>query len=260
MKLTVLSEALALEGFGYEHGLSFLIEADGKKILFDTGASDLYRKNAGRLRIDLKEVDLVVLSHGHFDHGDGLAHIRDKPLLCHPGCFRKRYRKSGYGSLGLELSREELEERLTIETTVHPRQLTPNLWFLGEIPRRNDFEAKRTKYLLEDGKEDFITDDSALACLTGSGMVVISGCAHSGICNIISHARRVTGADRVEAVAGGFHLSKLDQRTHRTIACMKEMDIKRVMPSHCTLEPALGAFRREFGDHPVRAGETIEFV
>ncbi len=260
MKLTVLSEARALEGFGTEHGLSYLIEADGKKILFDTGASDLFRKNAGKLGIDLEEVDLVVLSHGHFDHGDGLAFIRDKPLVCHPGCFRERFRKSGLSSIGLALSKAEVESRMRLETTRKPRKLTAGLWFLGEIPRENDFEATRTNYVLEGGREDFITDDSGLAYATGDRLVVISGCAHSGICNIISYAGRVTGAEQVEAVVGGFHLSRLDHRTDRTISCMKELGIKRVMPSHCTMEPALGAFRKVFGDHPVRAGDTIDFL
>ena len=97
VKLSVLSDAKAVDGYGSEHGLSFLIEVDRKKFLFDTGASELYRRNAEKLGLDLTELDAIVLSHGHFDHGDGLKYINDKPLVCHPDCFVNRYWKSGKG-------------------------------------------------------------------------------------------------------------------------------------------------------------------
>jgi len=118
MNLTVLSEMRAMEGFGSEHGLSFLIEADRKKILFDTGSSDLFLQSADRLSLDLEEVDRIVLSHGHWDHGNGLAWMKGKPLICHPGCFVKRYRKSGGEYLGLSLSREETAVNAGIVTGV----------------------------------------------------------------------------------------------------------------------------------------------
>jgi len=260
MTITVLSEARALEGFGFEHGLSYLIETDGRKVLFDTGASDLYYRNADRLGTDLGDVDLVVLSHGHFDHGDGLAFIEGKPLICHPGCFRKRYRKGEHVNIGLALARSELEQKMDLKLSRTPLQLSPHLWFLGEIPRKHDFEAEETKYALENGEWDFITDDSGLACITSGGLVVISGCAHSGICNMIDHAVRITGENSAVAVIGGFHLSRPDLRTQKTIGYMKTMGLSKVMPSHCTREPALTQFRKAFGDRPVLAGDKIFFL
>lgn len=260
MTITILSEAKSLEGFGFEHGLSFLVEVDGQKILLDTGASDLYCRNAERLDIDLDEIDRVVLSHGHFDHGDGLAFIEGKPLVCHPGCFRKRFRESESVNIGLALTRSELAQRMDLETSADPMQLTQHLWFLGEVPRRNDFEATETRYVLEDGEKDFITDDSGLACITSNGLVVISGCAHSGICNMVDHARKVSGTEHVDAVIGGFHLSRPDRQTKRTIEYLKMLDVMKVMPSHCTREPALSLFRKAFGDRPVYAGDKIFFL
>lgn len=249
----------AMDGFESEHGLSFLIEVDQKKILFDTGASDLYKRNAAKLGIDLSAVDRIVLSHGHWDHGNGLEYIEGKPLICHPGCFEKRYRKSGDGYLGLSLSKEELGKRFDLETFRHPIRLSDHLWFLGEIPRKNDFEAQATKYILEDGSEDFIMDDSGLVAITKNGLVLISGCAHSGICNMIEHARRVTGIFKVAAVIGGFHLRAANKQTRKTIEYLQKLELEQVIPSHCTFDPALELFRQTFGSRELLVGACLAF-
>jgi 7,8-dihydropterin-6-yl-methyl-4-(beta-D-ribofuranosyl)aminobenzene 5'-phosphate synthase len=259
MQLTVLSEAKAMDGFSSEHGLSFLIEEDGKKILFDTGASDVFLKNAQKLGIDLNNVDSLVLSHGHWDHGNGLQHISAKPLLCHPGCFQKRYRKPGEENIGISLSKNEMEERFEVKTSREPVQLSAHLWFLGEVPRLKDFEAKTTKYVLEDGSPDFIMDDSGLAVITEKGLVVISGCAHSGICNMVEHAKKVTGVDRVEAVMGGFHLRVVNRQARQTAAWMKDAGIAQLLPSHCTMGPALDMFRELPGSSELLAGSRLLF-
>jgi 7,8-dihydropterin-6-yl-methyl-4-(beta-D-ribofuranosyl)aminobenzene 5'-phosphate synthase len=259
MELTVLSEVKALKGFGSEHGLSFLVKTDQRSFLFDTGASDLYKHSAARLGIDLEQVDRIILSHGHWDHGNGLAFLKEKSLICHPGCFVKRYRKTGKDYLGLSLSREEVEERFNLETFRRPIRLSEHLWYLGEIPRDNDFEAQSTPYILEDGSEDYILDDTGLAAITDRGLVVISGCAHSGICNMIEHARRVTGVLKTAAVIGGFHLQADNPRTRRTVEYLRQLGVGKVLPSHCTREPALGLFRREFEGREVQTGACLTF-
>lgn len=259
MKLVVLSDAKAMDGYGSEHGLSFLIEVDDQLTLFDTGASDLFLRNAKKLGIELADVDQVVLSHGHYDHGNGLRFLRGLPLLCHPGCFVKRHRKSGYGNLGLALSKQEIEAKFELRTSQEALKLSEHVYFLGEVPRTNDFEAQSTKYLLEGGQEDDIIDDSGLACVTGKGLVVISGCAHSGICNMIEHARQVTGVRKLAGVIGGFHLSVLNEQTLRTVAFLDESGVKQVFPSHCTMEPALGLFLEQFSSQALLAGSTLRF-
>jgi 7,8-dihydropterin-6-yl-methyl-4-(beta-D-ribofuranosyl)aminobenzene 5'-phosphate synthase len=250
IKITVLSEVKAMEGFLAEHGLSFLVEADGQQVLFDTGASDIFLKNAGRLGIDLQSVPTVVLSHGHWDHGDGLPFIQDKKLVCHPGCLVKRYRKQGSDNLGFALSRQDIEKNYSLALNREPYQLTEHLFFLGEIPRKNDFEG---------GEEDFILDDSGLVYVGEKGLVIVSGCAHAGICNMIEYAVEVTGIQQVEAVIGGFHLKRLDATTLSTIEYLKDRKVKRVMPSHCTKDPALEAFHRAFGMNEVKAGGEYLF-
>lgn len=259
MKITVLSEVNAREGYLSEHGLSFLVEADGQRILFDTGASDLFLRNATRLGIDLEPIDTVVLSHGHYDHGDGLPFLGRKKLVCHPDCFVSRYRKRGPGNLGLALSRDELQKRFDVNTTAEPVHLTDHLIFLGEVPRNNDFEARTTPYRLQDGEDDFIMDDSGLTYLGDHGLVVISGCAHAGICNMVDHAVRLTGMERINAVIGGFHLKEVDQKTNRTIEYLRQKKVNRILPSHCTKHPALEEFHRAFGIEEVLAGEIYNF-
>jgi 7,8-dihydropterin-6-yl-methyl-4-(beta-D-ribofuranosyl)aminobenzene 5'-phosphate synthase len=259
MKLTVLSDAKAMTGFQPEHGLSFLIESGQMKLLFDTGASKAFMMNAIQLGLDPDGVDMVVLSHGHFDHGDGLPYLKHNTLLCHPGCFVRRYRRRGNGNIGISLNEEEIRQRFDLKTSREPLQISENLFFLGEVPRINDFESGETPYILDGGEPDFIRDDSALACVAGEELVVVSGCAHSGICNTIAHARKVTGKDKVEAVIGGFHLRNADSRTRKTIACIREMDVRQVYPSHCTAEPALGMFHEAFGHNEVLVGQEFFF-
>ena len=259
MKLSVLSEAQALKGFDSEHGLSFFLDVDGKKILFDTGASGIFRNNALKLGIDLNEVDAIVLSHGHWDHGNGLQHISGKTLICHPACFQKRYRKAGGENIGLVLSKKEIEKRFQLQTSAEPFQITEHLWFLGEIPRLINFERRETNYILEDGSPDLIPDDSGLACLTDRGLVVISGCAHSGICNMTEHAKEISGVNRVVNVIGGFHLRSLNDQTRNTVRWFRDAGISGVQASHCTMDEALEHFIREFKSSSVKAGESYRF-
>lgn len=248
-----------MKGFQPEHGLSFYIEYDQTKLLFDTGASDKFMKNASRLGIDLDRIDRVVLSHGHFDHGDGLPYLKHTTLVCHPDCFVKRYRRKGNGNIGISLNSQEIQERFDLQLSKESCQLSAHIFFLGEIPRINDFETWESPYILENGEEDRIMDDSGLAAVTENGLVVVSGCAHSGICNIIQHARKVTGTDRVEAVIGGFHLKNADVRTKKTIECIREIGVRQVYPSHCTMGEALEMFHEVFGENEVLVGQEFLF-
>ena len=115
IKITVLNDNRSDGKYLHEHGLSFYIKTDtNKKILFDTGQSDVFLKNAETLGIDVNRVDVVVLSHGHYDHGNGLLFLRDKILVCHPDCFIKRYRKWTMLNIGLNVSLNELQKRFNL--------------------------------------------------------------------------------------------------------------------------------------------------
>jgi 7,8-dihydropterin-6-yl-methyl-4-(beta-D-ribofuranosyl)aminobenzene 5'-phosphate synthase len=260
MKITILTDNIAGAGFQSEHGLSYLIEIDDEKFLFDTGHSDIFLKNAEKLAIDIEhDVRTVILSHGHWDHGNGLPHLTGKNLVTHPGSFAKRYRKEDHTYLGLVQGREELEKSYRLMTTHDAVQLSPNLWFLGEIPRKNNYENQDTPYVLEGGKQDFIADDSALAAVSDGKLVIISGCAHSGICNICEQARKITGISEIKAVMGGFHLKDQGLQTRRTLEYFMNNKVENILPAHCTEAPAKSFFRQHFQFPEVKTGMVFEF-
>jgi len=260
MKITVLTDNIAGEDFEAEHGLSYLVEIDGHSILFDTGHSDVFLKNARRLGIKLhKQVEAVVLSHGHWDHGNGLKYFSGKKLVAHPAVFSKRFRKSDHSYLGLDTIRAEIEKKYSIQTSKKPIQLTPNLWFLGEIPRINNFEAQNTNYVLDSGEDDFIFDDTALAARVDDNLVVISGCAHSGICNICEHAKKISGVSKIKTVIGGFHLKDKGEQSLKTLEYFSENKIETLLPAHCTAAPAKSLFRTRFQFPEVKTGMKFTF-
>ncbi len=260
MKLTVLTENTAGGKFLAEHGLSYLIEHEGKKILFDTGHTNVFLKNAKRLHIDLqKDIDTIVLSHGHWDHGNGLQYLSDKTLITHPNSFIKRFRKEDKTNIGLALNREELMAKFTLKITAKPFHISDTIIFLGEIPRNNTFEAQNTSFEDENGNPDFIPDDSALVIIQQEQLHIITGCSHSGICNIIDYARKITGIDSVKTVLGGFHLKYNSEQTQKTIHFLKSNQIENIYPSHCTQLEALFAFSEKFKIQQVKSGMIFNF-
>lgn len=260
MILTVLIENVAGSRFTAEHGLSYLLEHEGKKVLFDSGHSHAFLKNAEKMGFDLqKEVDTIVLSHGHWDHGDGLKNLHYKTLITHPKSFIKRYRKTDMTPVGLSLSKELIEQQFKLITTGKPYYISDSMIFLGEIPRLNNYEAQSTTFVTKDGEADFVPDDSALVVILDESLIIVTGCSHSGICNIIDYAKKITGVDTIKAVIGGFHLKKNNKQTEETIAYLKEQNIQHIYPSHCTELPALMALHNAFGVTQVKTGMTFNF-
>jgi 7,8-dihydropterin-6-yl-methyl-4-(beta-D-ribofuranosyl)aminobenzene 5'-phosphate synthase len=259
LSLTVLVDNTTLTDryFGGEPGLSFLIETEGKKILFDTGYSDLFLQNAAKMGISLLDLDMVVLSHGHLDHSGGLfpliRHMTrsiiegipvKKPLLvAHPWCFYPRP-KFPVPDTGTVLSEQDLSRFFDVCTTKVPRHLTKNLVFLGEIERHFEFERVDPgvrKIILPDGsvKEDHILDDSALVSRTNGGLVIITGCSHAGICNIAEQAQSVFGEPRVIDIIGGLHLLLPDpSRLKKTGEYLLELHLNSLHACHCTSLPS----------------------
>jgi len=260
MRITVLTDNTAGSKFLAEHGLSYFVEIDGEKILFDTGHSDVFLQNAEKLKIDIhNQVEKVVLSHGHWDHGDGLRFLDDKILITHPKSFSKHFRKADHSSVGLWLSKKQIEEKFKLFETNQPYQITENLFFLGEIPRINDFESQTTPFEFEYGDDDFVVDDSALVATLNRELIIITGCSHSGICNICEHAKAVTGISTIKVVIGGFHLKFQNKQTLKTIEYFKKNAVKKLQPSHCTDLPALALFYDEFKIQQVKTGMVLDF-
>lgn len=247
LRIRVLSDNYCPVGkmFRGEPAFSLFLEDGGRKILFDTAYSDLFIRNAERMGIDLTEIDAIVLSHGHFDHTHGLVHLMDYlnvrqvhrkiDLICHEeALLPKRCRGESFGNL---LSPADLENHFHIIRSREPIQVTPHLLFLGEIERKFDFEAfEPMGEVLKDGgwQPDELIDDIALAYVGRDAVSVISGCAHSGICNITEQARRLSGHSKVRRLLGGFHLQKPSpERLEGSLNYLEELRADYVDPLHC---------------------------
>jgi 7,8-dihydropterin-6-yl-methyl-4-(beta-D-ribofuranosyl)aminobenzene 5'-phosphate synthase len=253
MKLTVLidNNTLIDRYFLGEPAVSHFIEAEGKKILFDVGYSDAFVTNARKLSIDLLDVDFVVLSHGHLDHTWGLIplvrlytegmteelHVKKPTLVTHPLTLSARTSQD-LPETGSLLSEDKLSRYFDVELSREPMWLAESLVFLGEIERTNEFEAKDPLgKIVEDGvpEDDLLIDDSALAYKSPEGLVIITGCSHAGICNIVEYARKVCNDDRVVAIIGGFHLlNPSTDQLEGTIEYMRSLRPGSVYACHCT--------------------------
>jgi len=239
-----------------EHGLSqfIQIEGDGERhtILMDAGATEFGAAyNARVLKIDLSETEGIVISHGHTDHVAGLEELlelipkRPIPLILHPHALLKtRYRILGDGRkiMVVPIDEKRLSQKgVSFIKTESPHIMASGfLTTTGQIDRLNAFETgSPDAYFEEYGmqKKDLIIDDQAcILLLKNKGLVIVSGCAHSGIINTITHAQRLTGIERVFAVIGGFHLSgKLfEGRIEQTIDELEKFDPFLVVANHCT--------------------------
>lgn len=238
-----------------EHGLSLLIKIFSDTwehtILFDGGYTKVgIIHNIRVLDIDLSSLEAIVLSHGHRDHYGGLytvaKHMQKNgvPLIAHPDAFLNRYREQSNGTMvrhGFQFEKRLDRAGLQIMKCKTPYLLASNmLATTGEIERLTDFESISTdRFIRRKGKleRDFILDDQALVLnLKRKGLVIISGCAHSGIINTVKYAKKITQLDRVYAILGGFHLpeQRLDSRVERTVAALVEINPTLVVPMHCT--------------------------
>jgi 7,8-dihydropterin-6-yl-methyl-4-(beta-D-ribofuranosyl)aminobenzene 5'-phosphate synthase len=278
MKLTVLidNNTLIDRYFLGEPAASYLIEDEGKKVLFDVGYSEAFITNARKLSLDLLDVDFVVLSHGHLDHTWGLIPlirlymegmieklpVKKPTLITHPLTLSSRT-LGDLPEIGSLLSEDKLCGYFDVELSREPVNLTERLVFLGEIERTNEFEAKNPiGRILDSGveKDDFLVDDSALANKTQAGMVIITGCSHAGICNIVEHARKVCRDERVVDIVGGFHL--LDppaEQLEGTIAYLESLGPGSVHACHCTDLNAKIALSRVVDLEEVGVGLTLTY-
>lgn len=229
-----------------EHGLSLYIVNDRTKILFDVGQGIAFKNNAEKLNINLSDIKCLVLSHGHYDHTDGLKFIDEKiNVVCHPDCtiWRKSKRTDNYN--GIPYNDEELNSKFNMIMTKDTYKIDDNITFLGEIERLNDFECKKFPSVLKNGEEDIAIDDTGIVIDTPNGLVVISGCSHSGICNTVEYAKKITGKEKVYCVIGGFHLKECNEQTQKTIDYMKENKIERIILGHCTSDVVCDEFIKQ---------------
>jgi 7,8-dihydropterin-6-yl-methyl-4-(beta-D-ribofuranosyl)aminobenzene 5'-phosphate synthase len=259
-KVVILIENEAKEGFLHEHGLSFAINYKSKKLIFDVGASDNFLINAAKLHIDLSEYKDIVLSHSHWDHTNGLKYLNNKRIIAHESVFNPMFSKRTDEYIGTPLTMEEAKVRFDLRLTKKPIQIFDDIFFLGEIPRINNFESQQAYYYDKSNEDDFVLSDSAIAIKRDNKIDIVTGCSHSGIVNIIQDAKEVCNVNKVGNIIGGFHLRKLDEVAKETVNILKLENGCVYYPMHCTSNEVIDYMKDVIGEERVIrkvAGEII---
>ena len=260
-----------------EHGLAVHIRLGeaGREILLDAGKTKVSLvHNLPRLGIDPGAVDQVVISHGHPDHTGALLEFlelvgRPIPIVIHPDAFLERWfeRSDGTRQGPWQQDREAWEAAgAEIVTLDGPYELAPGCLATGPVPRRTAFEKVTSSALCRRGEEltnDSIRDDQSIVInVGGKGLVVVAGCAHSGIVNTVLYAQEISGVERVWAVLGGFHLGGVEpEALESTIEMLRSFDPQLIMACHCTGFDATCRFARELPGKFVACavGTTLKF-
>jgi 7,8-dihydropterin-6-yl-methyl-4-(beta-D-ribofuranosyl)aminobenzene 5'-phosphate synthase len=250
LRIQVLSTMLADDDGIGEWGFAALVEADGHRFLFDTGAHPTtVLNNARDLGVDLSGVQDVILSHNHGDHTGGLVTLRRELRSANAGALSRVHagkgifldrRRTGGGTadfvIGVRRDYEALDGHVTEYD--HPVELAPGLWLTGPVPRKypeRNWSPGVEVRLADRWVEDNIPEDMSLVADTDQGLVVLSGCGHAGIANTLEYARAAVRAAPVHAVVGGFHLYQLDdEKLAWTAGKLREFGVQNLLGAHCT--------------------------
>jgi 7,8-dihydropterin-6-yl-methyl-4-(beta-D-ribofuranosyl)aminobenzene 5'-phosphate synthase len=259
LKVTILSTMLADPGIG-EWGFAALVEADGKKILFDTGARpSTVLENAKELQIDLSDVQDVILSHFHADHTTGLMTLRREFAASHPaafsrvhvgkGIFLERRGRSHNAMIAMKKEYEATSGKFVEHDK--PEEIQPGVWLTGPVPRVYPEKNYPLGIEVATGNgwaEDNLPEDQSLVFNTSRGLVLLAGCGHAGIINTLEYARKIIRPALVNAAIGGFHLfNAKDEQIDWTADKLKEFQTAQILGAHCTGIEAVYRLRQRLG-------------
>ena len=258
---TIAENSVSEPGMIGEWGFSVYIEAGPNTFLLDTGASDTTLRNADRLGVDLKKIEAIVLSHGHYDHTGGLKAVlerigrSDVRIIAHPEVQGRKYsykkKTNTYRYAGIPFQPDLLESLgARVELNAEPYWLTEDIAVSGEEPMTTDFESvAQTMFLRKEDRfvPDPMADDQSIYIRTDLGLIVILGCVHRGMINIIRHARDLMKIEEVYMVIGGTHLGPASQdQVDKTVRALRELDVTWLGVSHCTGMPVAARLAGEF--------------
>lgn len=259
LKVTILSTMLADDGIG-EWGFAALVEADGKRILFDTGARlNTVLENAKELKIDLSGVQDVILSHFHADHTTGLMTLRRELSKSNPaalsrvhvgkGIFLERRGRIHNPMIAMKKDYEATRGKFIEHDK--PEEILPGVWLTGPVPRfypEKNYPAGVEVAKAEGWVEDDLPEDQSLLFNTPRGLILLAGCGHAGIINTLQYARKFIRPAPVNAALGGFHLyNAKDEQLDWTADKLKEFEIAQILGAHCTGIESFYRLRQRLG-------------
>lgn len=266
MRIRILVDNRAGEGLVEEHGFSLWLEVSGRKILFDTGQGKALLPNAAALGCELGRIDALVLSHGHYDHSGAVAEVvrmtASARIFCHSGAFVPRYSiRTGENPRNIAMPFHNGEALFSVpdnrvQWVTRPRMLAGGVGISGPIPRLHPLEDTGGPFFLDpEGRHpDPIRDDVAMWIETERGLVILTGCCHSGLINTVEHIRKVSGVGKVFGVIGGLHLVNASrERIESTCIALRQWNPAFVVPCHCTGDEAQSYLRVALGER-VMAG------
>ncbi len=250
-----------------EHGFAAWIDTGDGCFLFDTGQGAALEHNARDLGIDLGTATALILSHGHYDHTGGiptfLAANRLAPILYGKGATQARFSchpEQAPRAIGMtdavlaEFEQLPAERRIELEG---PRFLRPGIGITGPVPRITDFEDTGGPFFqdAERVEADLIQDDLSLWFETTEGLVILTGCCHSGLVNTVRHIRSISGVERIHGIIGGLHLLNAnDERLRATQQFLADCQPDFLVPCHCTGAHVAEQLQQRFGKNVVTAG------
>ncbi|PKN56055.1 MAG: MBL fold metallo-hydrolase [Deltaproteobacteria bacterium HGW-Deltaproteobacteria-14] len=273
LRITLLVDNSAPEGLVAEHGFAAWIEVGGLRVLFDTGQGAALAPNAAALGVDLSDADVVVLSHGHYDHGGALAGVlavaHRAQVYAHPAATRARYSVRGGVPRAINIPSSAVAALRGLDpgrlvAVTGPTRIAPGVGLTGPIARATAYEDPGGPFFLDPAatSPDLIEDDQALWIATARGVVVVTGCGHAGVINTLRCAQAQSGEERVRAIIGGFHLVHASPaRMSATAAALEGLAPALVAPCHCTSAPATEHLAEALGDvvAPPRVGTVFTF-
>ncbi|MCQ5376665.1 MAG: MBL fold metallo-hydrolase [Candidatus Methanomethylicia archaeon] len=256
-----------------EHGFSALLKAEGGAVLFDAGQSGKVVISNIIATGEVSGIEKVVLSHGHYDHSGGLLEIKEAfpsitKVYAGRGAFFRRYKKvrGKTVEIGAPFTEEQVREKgVQIVECASPILVEDWIAATGKVTKTNEFERPETEFYIyannSYAQDPFEDDQGVIIRLKGKGLVIITGCAHSGIANTVKQAKIMTGEEKVYAIIGGFHLNDAsDRRMGKTIDALKEANPEVLIPCHCTGFSATNEIINAFGAKVWEAGSGALFT
>ncbi len=296
MDIKILTENTVYKrGFLGEHGLSLWIDTGEKRYLFDTGQSGVFLKNAGKMKLELEQLNGIILSHGHYDHCGGMKEWAGRqkaggklpkiPIYINQRAFDKKYSRHPvtgdllFGGIPEDAEQWMKENESLVCTREGRTEIAENVYLLSNIPYVTDFESVPARFLkeisvkeglkgkaLESGSkepelsEDTMEDEQLLVIREKQGLCVFAGCAHPGIVNCLNYVQHSFLGEHIHSLVAGMHLKSCSSKQlKQTIASLQELEMDVVVPLHCTGILAIAAIKEALKDQCVLAevGKTI---